>query len=106
MTPKGRLHWSEYELGGEPRAMLEVESRATYRKLGLLLTFRYGFVRWGVYVPPLLDEAVYPSFRRWGLCIDVGWDNWSDFYFLACDDRSIAFLRRFVKKHCEGAIAG
>jgi hypothetical protein len=96
-----RCYW-EYELApDQKRAKYETSSRWEYQKVSLLLMFRHGFVRWGVWVPGILDDAIFPSFIRGSVRIEAGWDNWSDFYLLASDERSIAFLRRFVNKHCK-----
>jgi hypothetical protein len=84
-------------------AMLSTHSARQRRRLGLLLMFRYGFWRWGIGVPPMADDAVYPSFRRFGLRIDSGWDNWIGYDLLACNEASDEFLRQFHAKHCGAA---
>lgn len=62
--------------------------------------FRYGFWRWGVYLPAITDEAIYPDFVRFGLRIHSGWDNCSGYDLLAANAASDRFLRRFYEKHC------
>jgi hypothetical protein len=84
-------------------AMLSTRSARQRRRLGLLLMFRYGFWRWGIYVPSVTDDAVYPSFRRFGLRIESGWDNWIGYDLLACNEASDEFLRQFHAKHSGAA---
>lgn len=77
-----------------------------YQRLSLLLMFRYGFLRWGIWFPPILDEGIYPSFRRWEKRILAGWDNWFGYYLLADNAESDVFLRAFYAKHCTGHRGG
>jgi hypothetical protein len=51
----------------------------------------------------MADDAVYPSFRRFGLRIDSGWDNWIGYDLVACNEASDDFLRQFHAKHCGAA---
>ena len=81
-------------------ALVSTFSSRQRLRLGLLLVFRYGFLRWGVYVPPITDDAVYPSFVRWGMRIHSGWDNWIGYDLLASNEKTDAFLRAFYAKHC------
>ena len=69
-------------------------------KVSLLLMFRYGFYRWGLYVPPITDEAVHPRFHRGKLVIESGWDNWFGYDWFADNDATDNFLRIFYEKHC------
>ena len=84
-------------------AWVTAYSRLEYWRLSLLLVFRYGFVRWGRYIPPITDEAIFPDFVRFGLRIQAGWDSWMGYDLLAANERSDVFLRRFYAKHCGGA---
>ena len=79
---------------------IETDSLLIRIKLGLLLTFRYGFYRWGAWIPAVTDEAIHPSFIRFRKCILVGWDNWSGYYLFADNEESDKFLRLFYNKHC------
>ena len=81
-------------------AWITTHSRSEYWRLGFTLVFRYGFVRWGPYIPPITDEAIFPDYRRWGLRINAGWDNWMGYDLLAANERSDTFLRRFFLRHC------
>ena len=81
-------------------ARVSTFSKRQRTRLGLLLMFRYGFARWGVYVPPITDEAVYPDFVRPGMRIHTGWDNRMGYDLFASNSKSDAFLRRFYAKHC------
>ena len=69
-------------------------------KVSLLLMFRYGFYRWGPYVPPITDEAVHPSFLRGKLKIHTGWDNWEGYDWFAENEETDKFLIKFYEKHC------
>ena len=69
-------------------------------RLGFLLTFRYGFWRWGSWIPPIADDAIYPDFIRGRKRILAGWDNWFGYDFLAKDPETDAFLREFYTNHC------
>ena len=64
-----------------------------------LLMFRHGFFRWGIYTPPIADEAIFPSYVRWKLKIYSGWDNWIGYDFLSANDKTDMFLDRFVLRH-------
>lgn len=81
-------------------ACISTFSRKQRRRLALLLVFRYGFLRWGVYVPPVTDDAIFPDFVRWGMRIYSGWDNWMGYDLLAANAKSDVFLRHFYAKHC------
>jgi hypothetical protein len=70
-------------------------------KVSLLLTFRYGFYRFGLYVPPITDEAVHPRFHRGALVIESGWDNWHGYDWFAGNEDTDKFLRLFYEKHCK-----
>jgi hypothetical protein len=65
--------------------------------------FRYGFWRWGPYIPPVTDEAIFPTYRRRRLKIHSGWDCWVGFDFLSEDDATDAFLLEFVDRHLPDA---
>jgi hypothetical protein len=58
-----------------------------------------GFWRWGIYIPPITDEAIYPSYIRWGLKIMSGWDNWVGYDFLSANAKTDHFLEQFIGKH-------
>ena len=81
-------------------ARITTLSRRQRTRLALLLMFRHGFWRWGTWIPPIADEAIYPDFIRGRKRIMSGWDNWFGYDFLANDAESDAFLRRFYAKHC------
>jgi len=83
-------------------AWVTTHSRLQYWRLCLILVFRYGFLRWGRYIPPITDEAIFPDYVRFGLRIHAGWDNWMGYDLLAANEASDAFLRRFYLKHCGG----
>ena len=68
--------------------------------LGFLLMFRYGFWRWGSWVPPNTGEAVYPDFIRGGLRITAGWDTWVGYDLLSDNEATDGFLQRFFERHC------
>jgi len=71
-------------------------------KVSLLLMFRYGFYRWGLYVPPITDEAIHPGFRRCKLIIESGWDHWSGYDWFSDNKEADDFLRKFYYRHCHG----
>ena len=83
-------------------AWITTHSRSEYWRLALILVFRYGFIRWGRYVLPITDEAIFPNYVRRGLRINAGWDNCMGYDLLAANERSDTFLRRFHHKHCGG----
>lgn len=83
-------------------AWVTTHSKRQRTRLGRLLMFRYGFWRWGAYVPPITDEAIYPDFIRWGLRLHSGWDACVGYDLLAANAKSDAFLRRFYVRHCGG----
>lgn len=78
---------------------LNTESRRAAKRVGRYLMFRHGFIRWGVYIPPIADEAILPSYIRWGLRIHSGWDNWIAYDFLSANDETDTFLEQFVARH-------
>ena len=78
---------------------IQTESRSRAKKIGRLLVFRHFFYRWGVFVPPLTDEAIFPDYRRGRLRIHAGWDNWVGYDFLSANDATDEFLRLFLAKH-------
>ena len=80
-------------------AWITTPSRRERLWLGLLLTFRYGFWRWGTYIPPITDEAIYPDFIRGRKRIHAGWDNFVGYDLLAGDAESDKFLRAFYERH-------
>jgi len=84
-------------------AWITTPSRRERLWLGLLLMFRYGFWRWGTYVPPITDEAIYPDFIRGKKRILTGWDNWVGYDLLANDPESDRFLRAFYERHVGNA---
>ena len=69
-------------------------------KISLLLMFRYGFYRWGIYIPPITDEAIHPNYIRGNLKISAGWDNWYGYDWFAANDITDQFLTDFYHKHC------
>jgi len=79
---------------------IETDSLLVRIKLGLILTFRYGFYRWGVWVIGVTDESIHPSFICFRKRILAGWDNWSGYYLLADNEETDSFLRDFYQKHC------
>lgn len=81
-------------------AHLSTLSRRQRTRIALVLMFRYGFWRWGIWLPPIADDAIYPDFIRGSKRILAGWDSWSGYDFLADDPESDAFLRTFYEKHC------
>lgn len=83
-------------------AWISTHSRSEYWRLCFLLVFRHGFVRWGRYIPPITDEAIFPDYVRFGLRIHAGWDNWMGYDLLAANQRTDDFLRHFYLRHCGG----
>ena len=71
-------------------------------KVSLLLMFRYGFFRWGSYVPPVTDEAIHLSYIRGKLKILSGWDNWFGYDWFADNVQTDPFIEKFYYKHCHG----
>jgi hypothetical protein len=69
-------------------------------KVSLLLMFRYGFYRRGVYIAPITDDAIHPSYYRGKLKILAGWDNWFGYDWFADNEATNTFLRDFYDKHC------
>lgn len=69
-------------------------------KVSLLLMLRYGFYRWGPYVPPITDEAVHPRFHRGKLIIESGWDNWFGYDWSGTNRETDIFLLDFYERHC------
>ena len=69
-------------------------------RLALLLMFRYGFWRWGSWIPPITDDAIYPDFIQGRKRILAGWDNWFGYHFLADNAETDLFLRKFFESHC------
>jgi len=61
---------------------------------------RYGFYRWGIYVPPITDEAVHLNYYRGKLKIESGWDNWYGYDWFSSNKETDEFLIRFYEKHC------
>ena len=78
---------------------ITTDSLIVRMKLGILLTIRYGFYRWGVCIPAVTDDAIHPSFIRFNQCILTGWDNWMGYYLLAENEETDSFLRFFYQKH-------
>jgi hypothetical protein len=70
------------------------------RRLSLLLMFRYGFWRWGIWIPAITDEAIFPDFVRFRLRVLAGYDHWMGYHLLADNPGSDVFLRQFYAKHC------
>ena len=81
-------------------AVIETDSLAIRFKLGLLLTFRYGFYRRGTCSLALAGDSIHPSFVRGKKTILAGWDDWKGYYFLADNDEADKFLKVFYQKHC------
>jgi hypothetical protein len=69
-------------------------------RVSLLLMFRYGFLRWGVLIPPIAGEGIYPDFIRGRLKIKAGFDDWFGFDWFATDEQTDIFLRKFYERHC------
>ena len=83
------------------RASIQTDSRKLSWFISLKLMFRYGFVRWGIYIPPVIaDEAIHFSYYRFNLKILAGWDHWSGYYFFADNIETDEFLIKFYNKHC------
>ena len=79
---------------------LQMESLATKIRLGLLLTFRYGFWRWGPCIPAVTGDGISPDFIRFKLRIHSGSNDWLGYYLLADNAESDIFLRKFHARHC------
>jgi hypothetical protein len=94
---------NEYELDAshDGRVIISTFSLARSWKISMLLMFRYGFLRFGLYLPPIADDAIHLDYVRVGTRILAGWDNWSGYYFLAASEKSDEFLRRFFQRHCQ-----
>ena len=90
----------ELQTAANGRAWITTHSRRRRLWLGFLLTFRYGFYRWGAWIPPIADEGIYPDFIRGRLRIHAGYDNWVGYDLLASNADADAFLRRFFQRHC------
>ena len=91
------------DIAANGHVWIQTESKAIAKKIGRLLMFRYWFFRWGLFVPPITDEAIFPDYRRGKLRIHAGWDNWVGYDFVSANDATDKFLRRFVDKHLPGA---
>ena len=48
------------------RVEINTDSWTQYMKMSLRLSFGHGFIRFGIWFPPIFDEGIYPSFRKWG----------------------------------------
>jgi len=86
---------------GEGRVQISTDSYLNSWKVSLLLMFRYGFMRWGIYLPSPSDETIYPSYYRGKLKVLKGWDNWSDYYWFADNEKTDFFLTKFYENHCK-----
>lgn len=86
---------------------IRTESKAAFKRIRRTLIFRHGFIRWGSWIPPITDEAIFPDYIRWGLRIRSGWDNWVGFDFLAANNATDTFLIAFADKYfpmCENLL--
>jgi len=101
-VPVGMQKRFELSRTAEGRVCISTFSAKGAWKVSLLLMLRYGFYRWGVYIPPLTDEAVYPRFHRGKLKIESGWDHWQGYDWFATNEATDQFLERFYYKHCDG----
>lgn len=90
----------EFHTTHEGRARITTFSFWRSWKLSLLLMFRYGFLRWGIYIPPFTDEAIHPSYYRGKLKILAGWDNWFGYDWFAANEETDIFLKNIYDKHC------
>ncbi len=79
---------------------ITTKSRFRAWRVTLLLMFRYGFRRRGVWILPLGGEGISPSFHRGELEISAGYDNWSGYDWGAENAASDTFLRTFYRDHC------
>jgi hypothetical protein len=75
------------------------ESKREFRRIRRFLMFRYGFWRWGSWIPPITDEGIYPDYRRGHLRIHSGWDIWIGFDFLSANTETDQFLDAFIRCH-------
>jgi len=87
------------------RLMLTTHERSERRRWSWLLMFRYGFLRWGIWIPAIAGDAVYPDFIRGGLRIHAGWDQWIGYELQSHNAATDDFLRRFYERHCSGGQA-
>ena len=94
MSPK-----AEISLAHNGRVRITTFDVWTSWKISLLLMLRYGFFRWGTYIPPITDEAVHPSYYRLKLKIHAGWDSWFGYDWLAENEATDVFLKVFYQKH-------
>lgn len=81
-------------------ACIRTSSALQRLRLGVLLMFRYGFLRRGRGTGLVADEAIYPAFVRGDLRIESGYDHRCGYDLLATDTASEQFLRRFHARHC------
>lgn len=89
------------QLNASGRVSLESQSYWTSWRISILLMFKYGFKRKGVYIPPVTDESIYPDYIKEGVKIYSGWDNWTEYYWSADNEEADRFLKKFYDKHCE-----
>ena len=82
---------------------IATEAKEEARRIGRLLIFRHGFWRWGRSFPRITDEEIFPTYRRFGLKILAGRDNWVGFDFLSANDATDIFLLKFVRRHLPDA---
>ena len=61
--------------------------------------FRYGFRRKGFYVPPIIGEAIYPSYVRGKLEVLSGWDDLTGYEWIAENEQTDVFLNRFYARY-------
>ena len=79
-------------------AVFETSSCLRYVWCALVLVLRHGFLPWGRYVPPLTDQAIYPTLRRRRVLLLAGWDINSGYHFLANSPEADGFLRAFAAR--------
>jgi hypothetical protein len=106
-TRRDTRHNDGFELHTTGEGRVRITTFGVWRswKVSLLLVFRHGFYRRGVYMPritEITDEAIHPSYHRGKLKILAGWDNWCGYDWFANDEATDAFLRDFYDKHCRG----
>jgi|GEM_PF-2056544 len=80
--------------------MLTTDSFRLSCKISFLLMFRYGFWRWGIFIPNyVIDEAIYPDYLRGNKRIFSDWEEMSGYEFTASNKESSMFLKEFYNKY-------
>jgi hypothetical protein len=78
---------------------IHTESKRAFRRVRRILILRCGFIRWGVWIPPIAGEGIFPDYIRGGLRIHAGYDDWLGYDFLAANTATDTFLIAFVSKY-------